>query len=100
MDLIKELLTTPTQVEESETHYSNADYDRFNKIFDLVHRDLEHLSNVLRPGASIEKLSTKIGGDPAILAEARALFEKFNDAMLDLQMDVGMAASARDEETK
>lgn len=88
MDLMKELITVePVTVTEAS---SSADTARFEKIWQLIDRDLEHLDTVVHRG-NFEELVKRLGGDPAILNEAKEHFHKLHDALMDLHMSVGMA---------
>jgi peptidase E len=97
MTLMKDLVNLQKPELAEERKYSNPEYARFKKIFELIERDLEHLDSVTKAGSNTEKLVEKLGGDASYLKTAREALDTLDAAMMDLHMSVGMAVERGDE---
>lgn len=88
MDLMKELLT---EQEDTAVQRNPVRYARFRKNVGIVQNNMEYFEAILKKGSQFSKLVAELGGDLAILKQANEAFGKLYDAMMDLEMSVGMA---------
>lgn len=95
MTLMKELLGSQNPVTEEAA--SSADFAKFKRIWDIVEKELDHLDLLMKSDSNFSKLVEKLGGDTAILKDAKQSFDKVYDSMMDLHMSIGIAQDTKDE---